>query len=134
VRFLLDTSIFLEILLAQARSEEARELMENTEEHIFFTTDFAVHSIGCKLFERRQHDQFLAFLNETVINGAVDTLSLGLDDMGRLAEASRMFALDFDDAYQYAAAEENGLTIVSFDSDFDRTERGRKTPADLLTT
>ena len=24
------------------------------------------------------------------------------------------------------------LTLVSFDADFDRTERGRKTPADVL--
>ena len=40
--------------------------------------------------------------------------------------------LDFDDAYQYAVAERYGLTIISFDSDFDRTERGRKPPGDLL--
>ena len=42
------------------------------------------------------------------------------------------FNLDFDDAYQYAVAERYGLTIISFDSDFDRTERGRKTPEELL--
>ncbi|MBW2083669.1 MAG: hypothetical protein DRH15_04210 [Deltaproteobacteria bacterium] len=35
------------------------------------------------------------------------------------------FALDFDDAYHYTAAETYELTLVSFDSDFDRTERGR---------
>ena len=40
--------------------------------------------------------------------------------------------LDFDDAYQYVAAETHNLTLVSFDADFDRTERGRKTPADVL--
>jgi hypothetical protein len=39
--------------------------------------------------------------------------------------------LDFDDAYQYSAAEKYNLTIVSFDSDFDRTPRGRKTPAEI---
>jgi len=44
----------------------------------------------------------------------------------------RKFGLDFDDAYQYAVAARYGLTIVSFDSDFDRTERGRRTPGDLL--
>jgi len=42
------------------------------------------------------------------------------------------FNLDFDDACQYAVAERYGLTIVSFDGDFDRTERGRKVPKDLL--
>ena len=42
------------------------------------------------------------------------------------------FGLDFDDAYQYTATEKYGLTIVSFDSDFDRTERGRRTPGEML--
>ena len=40
--------------------------------------------------------------------------------------------LDFDDAYQYAVATEFGLTIVSFDAHFDRTARGRVTPAQVL--
>jgi hypothetical protein len=37
--------------------------------------------------------------------------------------------LDFDDAYQYTAAEKHNLILLSFDTDFDRTSRGRKTPA-----
>ena len=41
------------------------------------------------------------------------------------------FGLDFDDAYQYVAAEKNDLTIVSFDKDFDRTERGRVPPSEV---
>lgn len=39
--------------------------------------------------------------------------------------------LDFDDAYQYVAAEKYTLTLVSFDADFDRTERGKKTPGEI---
>nr|HID14904.1 PIN domain-containing protein [Anaerolineae bacterium] len=49
-----------------------------------------------------------------------------------LLDTNILFRLDFDDAYQYVAAEEYGLTLVSFDTDFDRTERGRKTPAQVL--
>ncbi len=44
----------------------------------------------------------------------------------------RRFNLDFDDAYQYVAAKRNDLLLVSLDADFDRTDLGRKTPADLL--
>ena len=40
--------------------------------------------------------------------------------------------LDFDDAYQYAAAEKYNLALISFDGDFDRPERGRKAPAESL--
>jgi predicted nucleic acid-binding protein len=43
----------------------------------------------------------------------------------------KIFNLDFDDAYQLAAAEKQIFTIISFDGDFDRTESGRKTPADF---
>ena len=46
--------------------------------------------------------------------------------------AIERFNLDFDDAYQYRLAELYNLRIVSFDSDFDKTERGRVTPRDAL--
>jgi len=36
--------------------------------------------------------------------------------------------LDFDDSYQYAVAQKYSLEIISFDADFDRTEKGRKIP------
>ncbi len=40
--------------------------------------------------------------------------------------------LDFEDACQYVAAENHGLTIVSYDAHFDATPRGRRTPAQVL--
>ena len=42
------------------------------------------------------------------------------------------FRLDFDDAYQYVAAEWAEAVIVSYDDDFDRTVRRRQTPVDVL--
>ena len=52
--------------------------------------------------------------------------------MESLAILAHRFRLDFDDAYQYAVAEKYGLAIVSFDADFDRTERGRRSPKQVL--
>lgn len=57
---------------------------------------------------------------------------LGSDDFGRIAKVAQQFRLDFDDAYQYVAAEKHDLVIVSFDSDFDRTERRRLMPDQAL--
>jgi hypothetical protein len=54
------------------------------------------------------------------------------DDLRELDTVAKMFTLDFDDAYQYVAAEKYDLQLVSFDADFDRTERGRKTPAEVV--
>ena len=39
-----------------------------------------------------------------------------------------LYHLDFDDAYQYTAADEYGHVLVSFDTDFDRTPLKRITP------
>ena len=132
MRLLLDTNIFLEILLDQERAEESRTLLRNTQNHELFATDFTLHSIGCKLFARAQHTVFVDFLRDTVANGVLEVLSVTVEELQSLAAVARDCSLDFDDAYQYAAADDRDLTIVSFDSDFDRTERGRKTPAQVL--
>jgi predicted nucleic acid-binding protein len=52
--------------------------------------------------------------------------------MARVANACSTYGLDFDDAYQYVAAELHGLKLVSLDADFDRTPNGRLTPAAAL--
>ena len=52
-------------------------------------------------------------------------------DMESVVSKAQSIKLDFDDAYQYTLAEKNDFTIVSFDSDFDRTEKGRKTPLEI---
>jgi len=58
-------------------------------------------------------------------------LSVSMDDMEAVVNAATMYNLDFDDAYQYVVAEKHGLGLVSFDSDFDRTRRGRKAPSEI---
>jgi hypothetical protein len=52
--------------------------------------------------------------------------------MQELIAVAERFDLDFDDAYQYVAAEKDNLAIVSYDGDFDRTKLGRRTPLQLL--
>ena len=57
---------------------------------------------------------------------------LGMQDLIDLIDVTERFSLDFDDAYQYVAAVQRNLIVVSFDSDFDRTELERKTPAQTI--
>jgi predicted nucleic acid-binding protein len=59
-------------------------------------------------------------------------LALAPDDFSKITDAAGRFHLDFDDAYQYAVAERYDLSIVSFDKDFDRTEKGRVVPEELF--
>ncbi len=131
MRLLIDTNVFLEIILQQDKAGQAKTLLERTENHEFFISDYSLHSIGVLLFRRRQHDIFQEFLDDMTLNAGMTVISVFTDGMRAIIEVAQKFNLDFDDAYQYVAAEKNDLNIVSFDSDFDRTERGRKTPAEI---
>lgn len=64
--------------------------------------------------------------------GRLAIIGLSVQHMSLVAQASKQFRPDFDDAYQYVTADKHNLVIVSFDTDFDRTERGRKTPQAVL--
>lgn len=127
---LVDTNVFLELLLSQVRAAEARQFLETAERHEFFVSDYALHSIGLLLLRRKQPETFRQFLSD--VTAGVRMVSLLASELGAVIDAAARFSLDFDDAYQYAVADKYGLTIVSFDADFDRTARGRKAPAEVL--
>ena len=130
--YLVDTNVWLERLLDQERSEEVGRFLDMVPSEQLFVTDFTFHSIGVILSRLNRGVAFLQFVRDAFIDGAVCLVHLEPEDMNVLLKVMEKFQLNFDDAYQYVAAERYDLTIVSFDSDFDRTERGRKTPKDLL--
>ena len=126
--YLVDTNIWLERLLDQKRSEEVGRFLAHTPSERLFLTDFAFHSIGVVLSRLNQSETLLRFVRDVFVEGDVSLVHLNPEDMERVVGVMQQFGLDFDDAYQYVAAERYKLTIVSFDADFDRTERGSKTP------
>ena len=130
--YLVDTNIWLERLLDQARSEEVGRFLSNTPSEQLFITDFAFHSIGVIMSRLERREVLLDFVQDAFLDGAVVLIHLSSEDTQRLVDIMDQFKLDFDDAYQYLAAEKNDLTIVSFDADFDRTERARKTPREAM--
>jgi predicted nucleic acid-binding protein len=74
----------------------------------------------------------LTIFLEYLFKSEISIARLSLKDMKQLVLIKQKFNLDFNDAYQYAVAEKFDLIIVSFDSDFDKTYLGRKTPNDLI--
>ena len=130
--YLLDTNILLELLLEQEHSSDVERLFAGIPAERFSITDFTLYSMGIILFRRRRSDVFVQIVDDLLLEADVNLIRLGPADMKRVEQIAHLFRLDFDDAYQYVAAEEYGLTLVSFDTDFDRTERGRKTPAQVL--
>lgn len=61
MRLLVDTNIFLEILLEQNRAEEAKDLLRKVDQHDFFISDFALHSVGLLLLRQRKPEVFRQF-------------------------------------------------------------------------
>jgi len=101
-------------------------------QHEFFITDYSLHSIGLLLFRKKRHEAFRAFVEDVLLNGGIGLLSLYSDDMEAVVSAYQKYDLDFDDAYQYAVAARYDLVLVSFDSDFQWTDKGHKTPSEIL--
>lgn len=132
MRLLADTNIFLEIILDQEKAGQAQKLLATGKGMEFFVSDFCLHSIGLLLFKLGKHAVFLEFLNDMVFQAGLNVISLPLKDFQMIHDAALKFSLDFDDAYQYALSQKYDLTILSFDGDFDRTDKGRKTPTQVL--
>jgi predicted nucleic acid-binding protein len=90
--YLIDTNIWLELLLEQEKEEEVRSFFQSVEARLLSISDF----------------------------------------LKQVIQVQQRYKLDFDDGYQYIAAEKNSYVIVSFDSDFDQTVLGRKTPREVM--
>ena len=130
--YLLDTNIFLELLLDQKESESVRALLSSQTPDELSISDLAFHSLGIILYQKNAAHLFTDFVRDLFGEGGIAIISLGSEDMERLEQVATTFNLDFDDAYQYIVAEKFGLTLVSFDTDFDRTDRKRVIPAGIL--
>ncbi len=130
--YLVDTNVWLERLLDQTRSDEVKHFFDQVQSEHLFITDFTFHSIGVVMSRLKRMDALLRFVQDAFIDGAVALIRLKPEDMQRLVQIAEQYSLDFDDAYQYVAAEKYKLTIVSFDADFGRTELGRRTPAEIM--
>lgn len=125
--YLLDSNIFLELLLDQDKADEVERFLQTKPREKLHISEFSLYSVGIVLFHRKLFETFGLFLDDLIVTGGVRLLRLSVQDMPDIALVARRFSLDFDDAYQYVVAEKYGLEIVSFDSEFDRTEKGRRT-------
>lgn len=129
--YLIDTNIFLEMLLKQDKAEKAVTFFEKVNKSKIFISDFTIYSIGITLNRLKKADLFLRWIDD-IIRANIGIIRLNLHHMQDLSSITSKFNFDFDDAYQYAVAEKHNLQIISFDKDFDRTTRGRKEPSEVV--
>jgi len=129
--YLLDTNIFLELMLDQGEAESVQALFNMNIPTDLFISDLAFHSIGIILYQKNAAHLFSDFVRDLFGKGGITILSLCCEDITRVEEVAAAFGLDFDDAYQYVVAEKYDLILVSFDTDFDRSDKKRIIPASI---
>ena len=129
--YLVDSNVWLELLLDQESSEEVRQFLQKVEADEISMTEFTLYSIGLITTRLKKEAVFEEFISDILEESSVERISLSASDLKELLSASREFGLDFDDAYQYVAAKSNDLVLVSFDKDFDKTDIERRTPKEI---
>lgn len=132
MRFLFDANVFLEAILLQEQAEDVQSLLATGNGLSLYVSDFSLHSIGYILFHRRKYQAWQEFIDDIIERLGVQVLHLDANELKILPAVAQQYTLDFDDAYQYIIADKYDLTIVSFDTDFNRTPRRAVTPAMVL--
>ena len=130
--FLLDTNIILELLLDQDHADQVAAFLNQAAPDSLHISEFSLYSLGVILLRLKRFDLFLRSVKDLFLSEVIGLLRLGPEDMAKVSEVAQTFGLDFDDSYQYVAAEKFDLDLLSFDRDFDRTPRGRKTLEEIL--
>ncbi|MDZ7724849.1 MAG: PIN domain-containing protein [candidate division KSB1 bacterium] len=114
---LIDTNIFLEILLKQDKSEICKKCLDDNIGSINIS-DFTLHSIGVILSREKKTETFKIFLSD--IFPKTNLLSLPKNKYQELIKASINIGLDFDDSYQYCIAKHFQFRLVTMDKDFKK--------------
>jgi len=115
--FLVDTNVFLEILLKRDKKEDCKKFLNDNIGNLSIT-DFSLHSIGVILFRYGKEEVFRKFVEDIMPN--IKLLSLPMEQYKEVVNVRKSLNLDFDDAYQYSVAKYYGLKVVTMDRDFER--------------
>jgi predicted nucleic acid-binding protein len=132
IKYLVDTNIWLELLLNQEKSEVVSEFLKLVPPTQLFVSDFAIHSIGVILSRLKKLDALSLFLNDLFINGQIEQISLEPLDLIDVTYNIKKYNLDFDDSYQFTVAEKFAMTLVTFDKDFKVVGLKKKTPQEII--
>ena len=117
---LIDTNIFLEILLGDSKAGVCSSFISSHRGDLYIT-DFSINSIGVVTNRLKKVELFEIFLRDILPH--IHIARLPEFSYEALLEAIKGNGLDFDDAYQFIASREYGLTLVTLDKDFRKVEK-----------
>lgn len=114
---LIDTNIFLEILLQQEKSKLCKQFLIDNKSNLNIS-DFSLHSIGVILFRQNEEETYLNFIND--ILPSTNLVHLPMSAYSELVTVKQEYNLDFDDSYQYLVCKTFSYDLVTMDNDFKK--------------
>jgi len=130
--YLVDTNIFLEVLLAGPRKNECEQFLTRLKNgvEIGVITDFSVHSTLVIMEGFGKREQLKIFLKSLLAYKGLRVHTTELTDEIEAIDISYKVKLDLDDAIQYHTASKlKTEAIVSFDKHFNGLKIPRLEPA-----
>ena len=130
--YLIDTNIFLEILLEQDKYKECEALINKISQssELFYVSSFTLHSIEVIMIRNGKIDNLIEFLSDIILSKII-RLDTNTNDELDIVRAMKKLKLDFDDSMQFHVCQKNNLKIISYDKHFDKTPIKRFEPKDV---
>ncbi len=125
--YLLETNIWLELLLNQEKADEVKGFLNHIKDSDIYISSFSFYSICIFLSRMNKFDTLISFVNDLSENN-IEIINTNLLDIQSILEIEKSYNLDFDDALQYYLASSNKITLIGYDKDFEKTPLGRITP------
>ncbi len=129
--YLLDTNIFLEVLLAQSRKEECKALLRLIRDgkKTAVITDFTIHSIIVAMDNLNKLKELKTFLSSLTAYKGLHIYQTTIADEIKAVDIALTQQLDMDDSIQYSSAlAVNAEAIISYDKHFNNQQIPRQHP------
>jgi uncharacterized protein len=129
---LLDTNVFLELMLGQSRAADCEALLTVVSKGKIeaVVTHFTVHAVETVL---GPGEPLLIFLRNLENSLSLTVFETGVAEEISAAMLTKRGSLDFDDALQYYVAKRLGVeAIVSYDKHLDKLDVPRIEPSQLI--
>jgi len=133
--YLVDTNIFLEVLLSGPRKDECKRLLRLLRDgkKTGIVTDYTVHSIIVIMERFNKLEGLKTFLLSLLAYNGLRVYPTTIGDEVRAVDVALEQRLDMDDAIQYSSAlSAEADAIVSFDKHFNSLKLPRLEPADIV--
>jgi len=133
--YLVDTNIFLEVMLARQRKNECKAFLKALKEGSknAFVTDFSIYSIMIIMANLSKIGELKILLSSLSAYKGITIYRSRITDMIKAVEMGMERGLDIDDSIQYSSALSLGVkAIVSFDKHFDGLDVPRAEPHMLV--